>query len=147
MYYGDASRRDLLEAAGAAEAKFFVLAIDDVETSLATVRTLREHFPHLKIFARARNRGHAFDLMDQGVERIKRETFDSSLAFVGELLTERGMAASQVERVLARFEEHDVQMMKDQYRVRRDDKMFVSVSKQAGAQLAQVLSRDEAESR
>ncbi len=79
VYYGDASRLDLLQAAGAQTAKVFVLAIDDVEKSLLTAETLRKHFPHLKIYARARNRFHAYRLMDTGVDYIMRETLLSSL--------------------------------------------------------------------
>jgi len=73
IYYGDASRLDLLEAAGARRAKLFVLAIDDVESSLKTADTVREHFPNLKIIARARNRQHAFELLDREVTVIHRE--------------------------------------------------------------------------
>jgi voltage-gated potassium channel Kch len=68
VYYGDASRADLLEAAGAAKAKYFILAVDGVEESMQVVKTVKEHFPNLKIFARARNRGHVFDLMDEGID-------------------------------------------------------------------------------
>ncbi|MEK7358715.1 MAG: cation:proton antiporter, partial [Bdellovibrionota bacterium] len=143
VYYGDASRLDLLEAAGAKRAKYLVLAVDDVEQSLEAVRIAQEHFPNLKVFARARNRGHAFDLMDLGVKFIKRETFDSSLAFVGDLLVDRGMAAERVAQIVEKFRVHDEIMMHEQFKVRSDDKTFVSVSNQGSAQLAQVLSQDD----
>src|SRR5579863_8159439 len=75
VYYGDASRLDLLRAAGAAEARVLVLALDDVEASVRTAVLAREQFPHLKVYARARNRQHAFALMDAGVTVIVRETY------------------------------------------------------------------------
>jgi glutathione-regulated potassium-efflux system ancillary protein KefC/glutathione-regulated potassium-efflux system protein KefB len=78
VYYGDASRLELLEAAKAGEAKLFVLAIDDVEASVRTAEVVRRHFPDLAIVARARNRVHAFRLRDLGVRWIVRETFASS---------------------------------------------------------------------
>jgi monovalent cation:proton antiporter-2 (CPA2) family protein len=146
VYYGDASRLDLLEAAGAAQAKYFVLAIDDVEASLDTARLVRQHFPHLKIFARARNRGHAFDLMALGVHDIKRETFDASAHFAGDLLEDMGVPREQADRIIARFKRHDELMLEEQFKVRNDAKVFVSVSKQATAQLAEVLREDALQS-
>lgn len=142
VYYGDASRVDILETAGAQKAKYFVLAIEGVEESLETAKNLRHHFPHLKIFARARNRGHAFDLMDLGVEHIKRETFDSSVYFVKDLFIEMGIRPELAQVMAERFRVHDEVMLQEQYKVRTDDKMFLSVSQQGQTQLEQVLSSD-----
>ncbi|MES2965628.1 MAG: monovalent cation:proton antiporter-2 (CPA2) family protein [Bdellovibrionota bacterium] len=143
VYYGDASRLDLLQAAGAARAKYFVIAIDDAEKSLAAARIAKEHFPNLTIFARARNRGHAFELMELGVPHIKRETFDSSVQFVGDLLVDRGMPRARVDNLIEKFKRHDEIMLKEQFKVRSDDQMFISVSNQGTAQLAQVLREDD----
>jgi monovalent cation:proton antiporter-2 (CPA2) family protein len=140
VYYGDAGRADLLEAAGAAKAKYFILAVDEVETSIEIAKTVQEHFPNLKIFARARNRGHVFDLMDIGVTQIKRETFESSLYFMRDLLIEMGFTLDSAKNVIKRFKNHDETMMLEQYKVRHDDKKFVSLAKQSTEQLAQVLS-------
>ena len=74
VYYGDASRLELLESAKARDAKLFVLAIDDVEASLKTAATVRKHFPNLPILARARNRVHLFRLRDLDIDAIERET-------------------------------------------------------------------------
>lgn len=146
VYYGDASRPEILETAGANKAKYFVLAIEGVEESLETAKTLRHHFPHLKIFARARNRGHAFDLLDLGIEHIKRETFDSSVFFVSDLLVEMGIKPELAQVITKKFKVHDELMMLEQYKVRSDDKMFVSVALQAQAQLEKVLSQDSQQS-
>lgn len=140
VYYGDVMRLDLLESAGIANAKYFVMAIDDVEVSVKAARLIREKFPHIKIFARARNRGHVFDFFDIGVERVKRETFDSSVLFVKDLLIEMGTEASKAQVIIEKFAMHDEIMLHEQYKVRDDDKKFVSVSKQGAAQLGQVLS-------
>ena len=80
VHFGDASRLDLLRAAGTAQARLFVLAIDDVEASLRTAALVRRHFPHVAVIARARNRFHAYKLMDLGVEAPIRETWHGSLA-------------------------------------------------------------------
>lgn len=146
VYYGDASRLDLLKAAGADRAKYFILAIDDVEASVETAKILIEHFPNLKVFARARNRGHVFDLWDLGIRHIKRETFESSVLFVRDLLVEMGHEPEKALTIIQKFKQHDEIMMKEQYKVRKDDKMFVSVSKQSIAQLAEVLNNESSQS-
>lgn len=142
VYYGDASRKQILEAAGAATAKYFILAIDDVELSIKTAETIKMNFPNLKIFARARNRGHAFDLMELDVTNIKRETFDSSVYFVRDLLLDMGFKADLASRIVEKFRIHDEIMLKKQFEVRGDDPSMLSVSQQGVEQLAQVL-RDE----
>lgn len=144
VYYGDVMRLDLLESAGIKNAKYFVMAIDDVEVSVRAARLIREKFPHVKIFARARNRGHVFDFYDIGVENVKRETFDSSVNFIKDLLVEMGNAPEKAQVIIEKFATHDKIMLREQYKVRDDDKKFVSVSKQSAAQLSQVLS-DETE--
>lgn len=146
VYYGDASRVDLLEAAGALKAKYFVLAIDDVDVSLKTARSVTENFKNLKIFARARNRGHAFDLMALGIENVKRELFDSSVYFARDLLVNMGFERERADLVIDKFKKHDEIMLEDQFKVRHDDKMFVSASKQAVAQLEQILSTETSRS-
>ena len=85
-YYGDASRLDLLRAARTDKAKFFVLAIDDIEASLRVAETVKKNFPGVQIHARARNRFHAHRLMDLEVDRIVRETFFSSLEMAEQVL-------------------------------------------------------------
>ena len=79
IYFGDPSRADLLRAAHADRAEIFVLTTDDAEANVRTARLLRRQFPHLKVLARARNRQHAFKLMDLGVDEVVRETLHSSL--------------------------------------------------------------------
>lgn len=143
VYYGDASRLDILEAAGVEKAKYFILAIDDVEDSIKAAKTIKKHFPHIKIYARSRNRGHSFDMMDMGVHRIKRETFDSSLNFARDLLIEMGQNEQRVDQLIKKFAAHDQAMVIEQHKVRNDEKQFLSVYHQAQAQLAEVLSRDE----
>src|SRR5216110_1739606 len=86
VYYGDASRLDLLRAAGAGSARILVLAIDDVDASIRTAVLAREQFPGVKVFARARNRQHAFALMDAGVREVIRDTYGSSLEMAASVL-------------------------------------------------------------
>ena len=142
VYYGDATREDLLISAGIRQAKYLVIAIDDIEGSLKLAKMVQEHFPHIEIFGRVRNRGHAFDYLELGVKHIKRETFDSSLNFAGELLVTLGYEKARAQEIVKRFRAHDEIMLKEQFKVRLDDKMFIDVSKRGIAQLEQVLNED-----
>jgi monovalent cation:proton antiporter-2 (CPA2) family protein len=107
IYYGDASRLDLLRAAGAESAEIFVLAIDDVESSVRTAELVHSHFPQMKILARARNRQHAFSLMDNGVDYIIRETYGSSLELAEEALTRLGDSPAAAHAAVRKFRQHD----------------------------------------
>jgi monovalent cation:proton antiporter-2 (CPA2) family protein len=146
VYYGDVTRVDLLEAAGVAKAKYFILAIDDVEASLRTAKIIHEQFPNIKLFVRARNRGHAYDLMDLNITRVKRELFDSSIYFVKDLLVEMGMPSQKASLIVENFKRHDEIMLKEQYKVRNDDKALISLSAQGVEQLAQVLNDESMKS-
>lgn len=142
VYYGDASRVDLLEKAGAAEAKLLILAIDDVESSVQTAQIIKEHFPKLKVFARARNRNHAFQLRDLGINFIKRETFDSAVDLSKEMLIELGYRRDHADRLIEKFRLHDESMLIEQHLVQHDEKQMISVSRQGAEQLTQVLNDD-----
>lgn len=146
VYYGDVLRDELLEAAGIKKAKYIVLAIDDADATVEAAKIIRAKYPNVNVFARARNRGNAFDLLDAGVSNIKRETFDSSVNFVGELLVSMGTAPEKAQAIIERFRIHDQIMLLEQYKVRDDDDMFMSKTNQAGAQLANVLSDEQLQS-
>jgi glutathione-regulated potassium-efflux system ancillary protein KefC/glutathione-regulated potassium-efflux system protein KefB len=106
--YGDASRIDLLRVAGAADARLLVIAIDDQEKAVELVRTAREHFPRLKIAARAFDRRHAYQLMGEKVDAWERETFAAGVALGVKALRLLGRPAYKAERagkVFAKFDE------------------------------------------
>jgi transporter, monovalent cation:proton antiporter-2 (CPA2) family len=145
VYYGDASRLDLLHAAGAAEAKFFILAIDDVESSLKTAEVVRENFPNLRIFARARNRAHVFKLMDLGITDIWRETLASSVEMSEELLIAMGHSPAQVKTMMNSFRKADDRLLQEQFKIRDNEKEMINQSKLGQEQLAEVLRRDLAQ--
>lgn len=142
VYYGDASRLDLLTAAGAANAKLFVLAIDDVEKSLMVAELLKRHFPHLKVFARARNRFHAYRLMDMRVDYIMRETFLSSLEMAQHVLEGLGARAWQAQEIVARFKAHDERALEMQHAVYHDETQLRQASKDAARELDDLLRAD-----
>jgi voltage-gated potassium channel Kch len=143
VYYGDASRLDLLRAAGAQSASVFVLAIDDAEASIRTATLVREQFPHLKLFARARNRQHAFALMDAGVKNIIRETYASSLEMTELVLQALGETSESARTAVRRFRRHDEQTLAAQYAVKEDATKFASATTEAAKQLEQLFKADE----
>ena len=144
VYYGDASRLDLLRAAGAATARVLVLAIDDVEASLRTAALVREQFPQLKVYARARNRQHAFSLMDLGVEVIVRETYGSSLEMAGKVLEALGESPSAAREAVRRFRAHDEATLAAQYAVKEDENKFRATTVEAAQQLEKLFEADQA---
>ncbi|HVW67982.1 MAG TPA: cation:proton antiporter, partial [Steroidobacteraceae bacterium] len=146
VYYGDASRLDLLRAAGAETAKVFVLAIDDVETSIRTAQLVRAEFPKLRIFARARNRQHTFALMDAGVTHIIRETYLSSLDLAASVLQELGETQASVRNTVRRFRQHDEATLAAQYAVKEDEAKFLATSREAAQQLEKLFETDAAKS-
>jgi len=142
LYYGDASRLELLRSAGAEQAKLLVLAIDDVEASVRTAEVAQRHFPQLRILARARNRQHAFRLMEAGVTEIWRETFASSLevaeAALVALGTTREAAGSQVRR----FRAHDESTLQAQAAVHDDETKLIATARASAAQLESLFEAD-----
>ena len=144
VYYGDASRLELLESARAHDAKLFVLAIDDVEASVKTAAVVRKNFPDLPILARARNRVHYYRLRDLDIDRevIEREFFLSSLETARQALELTGMEPTQAARAVALFKDHDEKLMDEQYAVRQDETQLIQTAAQAAAQLQEVFEAD-----
>jgi glutathione-regulated potassium-efflux system protein KefB len=120
VFYGDASRLELLEAAGAARARVFVLAIDEVEASVRTAQLVQKHYPHLVIYARARNRQHAYELKALGLEHIFRETFLTSLALTEGVLRELGVRSSDARRTMEIFRVADERLLEESFELRGD---------------------------
>jgi monovalent cation:proton antiporter-2 (CPA2) family protein len=144
IYYGDASRLDLLRAAGAESAEVFVLAIDDVDSSVRTAELVHSHFPQLKILARARNRQHAFALMDNGVDYIIRETYGSSLELAEEVLTRLGDAPATARAAVRKFRQHDEKTLGEQYAIKEDEVKFMAAARESAQQLEELFESDAA---
>ncbi|MBI2316313.1 MAG: cation:proton antiporter [Betaproteobacteria bacterium] len=142
IYYGDASRLELLHAARAGEAKLFILAIDDVEASVKTAALVRRHFPELPIIARARNRVHYFRLRDLGVRTIFRETFPASLDMGRLALLKLGMGSAATERAVSLFRNFDEEQLAVQYEVHHDEAQLIQTAKEASEQLRELFEAD-----
>jgi monovalent cation:proton antiporter-2 (CPA2) family protein len=142
IYYGDASRLELLRASHAENAEVFVLAIDDVDASVKTAELIRQYFPHLKIFARARNRQHAFRLMDIGVRYIIRETLVSSLEMSVQVLEALGLSKSSAKETVQQFRVHDEATMAKQHAVKDDEGKFLATTRESAEQLLHLFESD-----
>jgi glutathione-regulated potassium-efflux system ancillary protein KefC/glutathione-regulated potassium-efflux system protein KefB len=144
VFYGDASRLELLRAASADKAHVFVLAIDDVEASVRAAEMMRRHFPNVKVYARARNRQHAFRLMDCGVRYLIRETFLSSLDMAEKVLEGLGTTHGDAAAAVDRFRQHDQRILLEQYAIKDDEEKLIAAARESARQLEQMFNADQA---
>lgn len=142
VYYGDPSRLELLQAAGAARAEIFVLAMDDIDASVRTAALIQQHFPHLKIFARARNRQHAIKLMDLGVRYLMRETYYSSLDMAQNTLEALGLSRAEAQESIRRFDAHDRKVLLRQHGVGDDEQKLIQTAQEAARELESLFEAD-----
>jgi monovalent cation:proton antiporter-2 (CPA2) family protein len=143
IYYGDLTRLWILRAAGAEQAEVLVLAMDDVDASVAVVDLVRRHFPNLRIYARARDRDHAYRLIELGVDRVVRETFAGSLEIAVHAMQGLGISATESHEVAEQFEEHDEALLHHQTELRHDPEQMLEASKEAAKQLESLFEQDE----
>ncbi len=142
IYYGDAGRLDILQAAGADKARAFVLAVDKVESSLRIAEMVRTHFPDLPIYARARDRTHVHKLMDLGVTIIERETFLAALELTKDVLRGLGLKEPEVKRLIETFKRLDERRLYEDYQYYTDvEKVRANAMTQA-KELEELFARD-----
>src|SRR3954469_19121009 len=144
-FYGDASRLDLLQAAGAARAKLFVLAIDDEAKALEIIKTIQQEFPRLKILARATSRQHAYEILRLGVDHVYRETFGSALDLSVDALQQLGMDERRAHRAAELFRKHDEASVRQMAKMRDDDEDYVSIARKHIENLENALRSDLAQ--
>jgi glutathione-regulated potassium-efflux system protein KefB len=141
-FFGDASRPDILAAAEADKARAFVLAVNNVDASLRTARIVRSRYPDLKIYARARDRNHVHQLMDLGVEVIRRETFESALELSREVLRGLGANERDVRFAIETFREHDERRLIDDYAHYTDEEKLRDHARGDAENLAKLFDED-----
>jgi glutathione-regulated potassium-efflux system ancillary protein KefC len=145
VFYGDATRLDLLRTAGAANAKILVVAVDGVEQSLEIIDLAREHFPQLEIVARARDVTHWNQLRDRGVMRVERELFESSLRSARSVLELRGQTPEAADQITQRFRQHNLELFEKLHPHYRDQAKLIAVVKQGRQQLEEQMAQERAE--
>ena len=145
VFYGDALRLDLLEAAGAKEAQLIVIAIDEREKTTELVKIVQLHFPKLKIFARVYDRTHAGELLRMGVDHIYREVFGSSMYLATDALTALGRSEKEATRIVDIFRKHDEKFLRSAQVHQGNDKALVDLARQSRADIAKVFAADRGE--
>ena len=142
VFYGDATRLDLLRTAGAATARVLVVAVDDPEQSLAIVDLAREHFPQLELVVRARDVPHWNRLRDRGVVHVERELFEASLRSGRTVLEVLGAAPHEARRLAMRFRRHNIALFEQMYPHHKDRSKLIAVVKQGRRQLEEQMARE-----
>ncbi|MCK9260315.1 MAG: monovalent cation:proton antiporter-2 (CPA2) family protein [Azoarcus sp.] len=141
-YYGNAAHLEVLDAARVGEAKVLILAIDDIETSIRCAELVRKHFPHVQIVARARDRFHAYRLMDLGVTLQMRETFKSSLALATMTFEALGKPPAAAQHIVDLFARNDQELLKRQQALYHDESQLIQSTKDAYKELAALLEQE-----
>jgi monovalent cation:proton antiporter-2 (CPA2) family protein len=142
VFYGDASRLDLLQAAGAEKAKLIIIAIDDEEKSLLIVETVQKYFPKLQILARAAGRDHAYRLLHHGVDHIFRETLGSSLDLSVAALRKLGFRAYEAQRSAKAFRDYDEQTVRELAQYSEDESQLIAQAKQRIRSLDEIFQME-----
>ncbi|MCZ8094715.1 MAG: glutathione-regulated potassium-efflux system protein KefC [Acidovorax sp.] len=146
VFYGDATRLDLLRIAGAERARILVVAVDDPEQSLQIAKLAREHFPHLQIVARARDISHWNKLRDLGVTLVQRELFEASLKSAHTVLELMGLSAAEATTFTDRFRKHNIALADRMYPHHKDQAKYIAVAREGRAQLAEQMAKERQES-
>lgn len=141
-YYGDATRIELLEAAGIREAKVLVIALVNIEASLTVTKLVKTHYPHITLIVRARDRAHAYQLAELGVENPIREIYESSLSAAMRTLNEIGYTEGQSQRAIDIFREHDQSLLHQAIAISKDPKELALLVKQSRKELKDLFSKD-----
>jgi monovalent cation:proton antiporter-2 (CPA2) family protein len=142
VFYGDASRTDLLEAAGAHEAEILVIAVDDREKVSQIAETARNHFPKLRIFARSFDRVHAYELLNTGIDDVYREVFSTSVDMGEDVLVALGQHPFEAHRTARTFKNHDEKLMREAAAHRGNQEMIVDIARKGRAELSRILEGD-----
>jgi len=142
VYYGDATREDLLKAAGADAARLIIIALDSPDKCLELVETVKRHFPHLHVLVRAQDRSDAYELMDAGVLHLYRETFDSSLRMGVDALKLLGRRSYQAHRAVNIFRKHDDNALKHLAAIRDDRKQYINQAREKIMELEKFIESD-----
>jgi voltage-gated potassium channel Kch len=146
VFYGDALRLDLLEAAGGKDAKILIIAIDEREKVTELVRLAQQNFPNLKLFVRAYDRTHVIELMKLGVEHFYREVFGSSMDLAKDALVALGRTPHNAAKIVELFRNHDEKFLRKSVQHQGDQKALVDLARQSRLEIAKVFSADRSDS-
>ncbi|WP_148229718.1 monovalent cation:proton antiporter-2 (CPA2) family protein [Cellulophaga algicola] len=143
VFYGDATRLDLLESAGIANAEILICAIDNPEVTLSLIKKVKEKYPHLKLMVRARNRDDAYDLLNNGVDHIYRESLDTSIKLASDVLQHIGFDAEATRGQADKFIRLDEESMRRLARAPKTGKEYVFKAREEMEQQEKLLEEDQ----
>ena len=147
VFFGDATRLDLLRTAGAAKAKVLVIAVDDIEQSIEIATLAKEHFPQLTVVARARNVRHYYQLRELGVTLIERETLDSALMSARSVLELLGWEPHAARKLAWRFRQHNIDQLEVMLPLYKDRAATLAAAKEGRQQFEQLIAQERQQSR
>ncbi len=142
VFFGDVTRYDMLHSAGAGEADILISAIDDHDTNLKLIETVRKHFPNLELMIRAKNRYDAYELMNLDIKEIYREGLDTSLRMGVEVMKKLGYRSYTMHRSALKFLKYDEQAMHILSKVKHDENKYISTSRIQMQLQEDILSND-----
>ncbi len=142
VYYGDATRLDLLKSAGAENAKILIAAIDSPETNQELIQIVKNHFPHIQIMARAKSRTDAYDLIDMGLKDIYRESLHTSVKLAVDVLVRMGHRSYSATRQGQQFLKYDEETLVEMAGHRHDMKQYVVKARETFKLQEELLSKD-----
>lgn len=142
VFYGDASRNDLLHSAGADEAKLLIVAVENVEKRLEIVETAKKNFPHLKIISRSNSWDDSYELLERNIDKVFREFLDTSLRMGAEALSILGERHYFALRAVKKFRKHDEKFFLELSELRHMKKEFISGTKKRIEDLEKLMLED-----
>lgn len=142
VYYGDASRMDLLESAGIAEADYLICAIDNPEVVFGIVKKIKKKYPHVKLLVRAKNRYDAYDLHNLGIDHIYRESLDTSVLMASDVLNFMGFDKEAISSQAQKFIKLDIDSLKRLAGIQKNEKEYIFKAKEEIAQQEKLMAED-----
>jgi len=142
VYYGDATRIDLLESAGIAEADFLISAIDNPDTNVGLIKKLKEKYPKINLMVRAKNRYDAYELHNMGIEHIYRESLDTSVKLASDVLYLMGFDKEATDAQAKKFIKLDVDSLKRLAVTPKGGKEYIFRAREEMAQQEILLMED-----
>lgn len=142
VFYGDATRMDLLESAGAAKAEVLINAIDDPQTNLQLSELVKSHFPHLQIIARVRDVDHYIRLRQAGVAMPERETFEGALKSGRQALEALGLGRYEARERADLFRHFNTRMVEEMAKGENDPLSRAAAYKRTSAMLSEIITED-----
>ena len=143
VFYGDASRLDLLRTAGISKVKVLLIAIDNEQEALKIAYLVREHFPDIKIIARARNRMSIVNYARAGVHTYVREVFPAGLDAAKLLLQEYGFDQEEAVRTVELFAKHDNRLVQVSANKNFNLQQMIDINEQGKSELQSLFERDK----